>query len=56
MFFYVRFLPRHASRSPRNSIPFQNFGTGLTSAWLADAPRSKTFLEKLSKLYKVSPF
>jgi hypothetical protein len=56
MIFYVRFLPRHASRSPGESMPFLNFGTWLTSAWLAYALRSKTFLEKLLKLYKVSPF
>jgi hypothetical protein len=51
MIFYVRFLPRHASRSPSKSKPLLNFVTWLTSAWLAYALRSKTFLEKLLTLY-----
>ena len=33
-FYYVRFLPRHASRSPSNSLPTPCFGAWLTSAWL----------------------
>jgi hypothetical protein len=56
MIFYVRFLPRHASRSPWKGIQIFDVGTWLTSAWLANAPRTKTFLENLLKLYKVSPF
>jgi len=35
--------------------PFLDFVTWLTSAWLTDAQRSKTFLEKLLKPYNAVP-
>jgi hypothetical protein len=33
---------------------YPTLAAGLTSAWLGSAQRSKTFLENLLKLYKVS--
>jgi len=35
---------------------YLNLGDWLTSAWLADAQRSKTLLEKLLKPYNAGPF
>jgi hypothetical protein len=34
----------------------KTLGAWLSSAWLAYAPRTKTFLEKLLKSYKAGPF
>jgi hypothetical protein len=36
-------------------IKYPALGAWLTSVWLGGAHRSKTFLEKLLKLYKAGP-
>ncbi|MFZ4545987.1 MAG: hypothetical protein ACOYN4_01050 [Bacteroidales bacterium] len=44
----------HATQAVRHDtfIKYPALGAWLTSAWLGEAQRSKTFLEKLLKLYK----
>jgi len=55
-FCYVRFLPRHASRSPRNWLQEKSFGNLAHFCMACNALRLKTFLEKLLKFSNAGPF